>query len=318
MQHRINISREEINIKGKLTSFHAIEIDDIKIVIKGKYIKFAEVREEWDQDVAAPELILEVLKKLSYRIDLFTFIQRLPESRPKYNFYREWDSVAAIPIKSYEHWLKYQIPDQTRNKIKKAQKTGIEIRRVNFSDELVKGISLIYNETNIRQGTINTQYNMDIKLVKRLNGTFIDRADFIGAFYKDELIGYIKIVYTDKFARVMGILGMVKYLDKSPMNLLIAKAVEICAEKNVPYFVYAKYDYGKKVGSDTLKEFKKNNGFENILIPRYYIPINKYGGIILATGLHRGIKNMLPRGVVRTLLKVRNILTLIIYSKHFK
>jgi hypothetical protein len=312
----IKISQEIINVRGKQVKFHAIAINDLKIVIKGRYIKIAEVREEWDQDVVDPKLINDVLKKSGVRIDIFTFIQRLPESRPKFQYRMEWDNVAAIPIISYEHWLKNQIPDQTRNKLKKANKFGVEIRQVAFNEDLLKGISSIYNETPLRQGTKNSHYNMDYELVKKLNGTFLDRCDFIGAFNNHELIGYLKIVYTDKFARVMGILGKIKHQDKSPMNLLIAKAIEICASKNVPYFVYAKYNYGKKVGSDSLKEFKKNNGFENILIPRYYVPLNNFGKLILTFGLYKGFKNMLPRWMIRKLLKIREILYTLKYAKY--
>ena len=296
--------RDEKSIKGKLVAFRGIEIDNLRIIVKGKYIRMAEVRDEWDQDVKEPETVIEYLKKSGVRIDLFTFIQRLPESRPKYKYHMEWDSVAAIPIVSYQNWLRNQIPDQARNKMKKAAKSGVEVRNIAFGEEVVKGISSIYNESRIRQGAKNTHYNMPYKMVKKLNETFLDRCDFIGAFYGNELIGYLKIVYTDKYARVMGILGKVKHKDKSPMNLLLAKAVEICAEKKIPYFVYAKYDYGK-VGSDTLKEFKKNNGFENILIPRYYIPLNKYGVLMLKLKFHKGIKNMIPRFVVRQLLNIR-------------
>jgi hypothetical protein len=301
----IHLDREKINVKGRMVNFDALEINNIKIIVKGTFIRTAMVREEWDEEVADPGLVVNALKKSGIRIDLFTFVQRLPESRPKYNYFMEWDSVAAIPIFSHQYWLKNQIPDQTRNKIKKASKIGVEIRPMSFGEELVNGISNIYNETPVRQGRKNTQYNMPYEMVKKLNATFIDRCDFIAAFYKSELIGYLKIVYTDRYARVMGILGKMGHQDKSPMNLLISSAVAICAERNVPYFVYAKYDYGK-VGSDSLREFKKNNGFENILVPRYFIPLNIYGKIAVKLSLHKGIKNLIPIWMLRSLLKIRN------------
>lgn len=310
---RIRLSREEISIKGKMVGFDAIQIDNVKIVVKGKSLKTAMVREEWDEDIADPQAVVKALKESSVRIDLFTFVQRLPESRPKYSYHMEWDSVAAIPITTHQHWLKNQIPDQTRNKIKKANKLGVEIKPISFGDELINGISSIYNETPVRQGRRNVQYNMPYELVKKLNATFIDRCDFIAAFHKNELIGYLKIVYTDKYARVMGILGKMKHQDKSPMNLLISKAISICADRNVPYLVYAKYDYGK-VGSNSLREFKKNNGFENILIPRYYVPISAYGQLMLRLGLHKGIKNLLPQGLASYLRGARTMWYSRIYS----
>jgi len=313
----VNCGREEINVRGKMTGFSAIEINNVKIVIKGKYLRIAEVREEWDEDIVDPQLTIEALRKSGTRVDIFTFIQRLPESRPKYDYHMEWDSIAAVPITSYEHWRKNQISKQARNRIRKAEKSGVVIRKIALGDELFKSISDIYNENPIRQRKRNFHYNMEFEMVKKLNSTFSDRADFIGAYFNDEVIGYIKLVYSDRYARTMGIMGKVKHIDKYPMNLLVAKAVEVCAEKRVPYLTYAKYDYGK-VGSDSLKEFKKNNGFENILIPRYYTPLSKYGSIVMMLRLHRGIKNILPLWLARTLRRILMVWYSIRYYRYFK
>jgi hypothetical protein len=283
---------------------YIIIINNVEFVIKGNPLRTATVKEEWDEDIRNPLEVISGMKKSDVRIDLFSFVQRLPESKPRYDYKMEWDSVAAIPITTYDNWFKNQIPDQARNKIKKAAKLGVELRETEFGDRLVEGISAIYNETDIRQGRKNRHYKMPIDMVKKLNSTFLDRAQFIVAFYNNEIIGYLKIVYTDKFARVMGILGKQKYKDKSPMNLLIAKAVDICASKNIPFFVYGKFSYGK-LGSDSLKEFKRNNGFENFIVPRYYIPLNNYGYTALKMGLYKGYKNMLPGWLIKWLLIVR-------------
>ena len=286
-------------------SANLISLDNVSLIIKGKIIKTILVKEEWDEEVINPEHMISTLKKSNIKADLFTFVQRLPASRPQYNYYyMEWESVAAIPIVSFENWIENQIPKQSRNRIRKAMKLGVVIKQVEFSEELVQGISEIYNEVPVKQGRKNKHYGMSLSRVKQANSTYLDRARFIGAYYKDELIGYIKIVNTDKYARTMGILGKVCHRDKSPMNLLLAKAVEICAENKFPFLTYARYDYGK-FGSDTLKDFKKNNGFENILVPRYYIPISLFGKIILTLRMHNGIKNFLPKKFVRNLQEIR-------------
>ena len=315
MKHSDTEKDNKTYYKGQKVALSSIEIDNLDFVVKGRFIKVAELREEWDQDVIDPEAVAVKLKKSGRRVDLLTFVQRLPESRPKFDYFMEWDSVAAIPIVDYEYWLYNQIPNQTRNKIRKAEKLGIEIREVAYDDELVRGISSIYNETKIRQGAKNTKYNMDIRLVKKLNGTFLDRADFIGAYHGYELIAYLKIVYTDKFARVMGILGKIRYMEKAPMNLLIGKAVEICARRKAPYFVYTKYDYGKNLGSDTLKDFKKNNGFESIIIPRYYLPLTVIGAIALKTGSYRELKQIIPHWLARSLIHTRTKINTFLYAR---
>ena len=63
-----------------------------------------------------------------------------------------------------------------------------------------------------------------------------------------------------------------KHRDKAPTNALIAKAVEVCAEKGISYLTYGKYHYGKK-DAKSLSDFKMRHGFDKIDIPRYYVPL---------------------------------------------
>jgi hypothetical protein len=280
-------------------------IDDKEIKITGKLIKTAELKEDWDEDIEDPQTFIKSLESSGIKADIFTFMQRLPESKPKYHYYMEWDSIAAIPITTYENWLKKQIVQNSRKKIGLAQRKGVTIKRIDFSDELVKGILDIYHETPILQGKPNRQYHTDFETAKRLNATFLDRAQFIGAFYNDELIAYIKLVLAGRFMRTMGILVKAAHRDKGPMNLLIAKAVEICIEKKMPYLTYAKFNYGKR-GSEKLKEFKKNLGFESIILPRYYIPLNAWGEITLKMKLHHEIVEYFPKKIIDIAIRFRS------------
>jgi hypothetical protein len=281
-------------------------VDDKEVKVTGKLVKIAELKEDWDEDIEDPEAFIKSLKSSGVKADIFTFMQRLPESRPKYKYYMEWDSIAAIPITSNENWLKKQIVQNSRKKIGYAQRKGVVLKLIDFNDELVNGILEIYHETPIMQGKPNRQYRTDFETAKKLNITFLDRAQFIGAFYNGELIAYIKLVTAGKFMRTMGILAKVAHRDKGPMNLLIAKAVEICVEKKMPYLIYSKFDYGKR-GSETLKEFKRNLGFESIILPRYYIPLTTWGEIILKLKLHREIAEYLPEKLLRKLIDMRSI-----------
>ena len=218
----------------------------------------------------------------------------------------EWDSIAAIPIITYENWIKKQIVQNSRKKIGYAQRKGVVVRLIDFNDELINGILEIYHETPMMQGKPNRQFRTNFETAKKLNSTYLNRAQFIGAFFNDELIAYIKLVTAGKFMRTMGILAKIAHRDKGPMNLLIAKAVEICVEKKMPYLIYAKFNYGKR-GSETLKEFKKNLGFESIILPRYYIPLTTWGKIILKLKLHREIAEYLPEKLLRKLIDMRSI-----------
>lgn len=279
--------------------------DNNKMIVTGRFLKIVQFREEWDTDVDDPEIVIKEIKASGINADIFTFQQRLPESIPKFNYTMEWDSIAAIPIKSYEYWLKKQVTQNSRKKIGLAKRKGVEIKICDFNDDFVRSQLEIYHETPIRQHVPNSAFNISFKEAKKANATYLDRAVFLGAYFNDELIGFLKLVDARKFARTMGIIGKVAHREKAPLNFLISKAVEICAERNIPYLTYGKYDYGKS-GSNSLKEFKRNLGFDNIILPRYFIPLTIWGKLMLRFKLHNSIIQLLPIKVVRFLLFLRN------------
>ena len=81
--------------------------------------------------------------------------------------------------------------------------------------------------------------------------------------------------------------------------------METCAQrKNITHLIYAQYVYGNKTNSQ-VTEFKKRNGFQQVLLPRYYIPLNAKGKIAIALRLHRGAANLLPEWAVSFLLNAR-------------
>ena len=280
------------------------EVNATTLAIDGRGLRVARVYREWDADVTDPEALLAGIRSTGERIDIFSFAQRLPCSKPKYGYHMEWDNVAAIPVTTHEHWMERQIHRNARNKLKKAQKEGVVTRVVDFDDNWIRGIKEIQDEVPFRQGTPFSHYGKNLEAVRAGHSTYIDRGTCIGAFYKDEMIGYLKVVTTKGFARTMGILTKTRFNEKAPMNALIAKAVEVCATKGVPYLMYGKYSYGK-VGSETLLDLKRYNGFEHILLPRYFIPLTRLGGLAMKLGAHRSLKENAPAFIVRMFLKVR-------------
>ena len=162
----------------------------------------------------------------------------------------------------------------------------------------------ILNESPTRQGGPFTDFGKTFLAVKNEHATYLDRSDFIGAYFNNKLIGYIKLVYADKFMRTMQVLSMIKYRDKAATNALMAEAVRICAGRGIPFLVYGKYDYGR-VGSPSLTEFKSHSGFEYILLPRYFVPLTLIGRIAFRCQLHKGISGILPKAIVRLILTAR-------------
>ena len=293
-----------VRIKGMDVEVEAIPVADKTIIIKGKAFKFASLLDDWDNDVEIPGELIICMKTAKLGIDIFTFSQRIPEKEPKFQYYYEYYNVAAIPIDTYDFWWHKQITQNARNKARKAEKKGVLIKVADFDDDFVKGIKQIYDECPIRQGKPFWHYGKDLSTLREIHSTFLERSEFIGAYYEDELIGFMKLVDAGRFVRTMHILSMVKHRDKGPTNALLAKAVEICCEKKTPFLVYGQFDYGK-TGNRSLTHFKRSNGFEKFDLPKYYIPLTFKGWLVLKTKLHHGIVGALPKNVIRFLLDAR-------------
>ena len=51
--------------------------------------------------------------------------------------------------------------------------------------------------------------------------------------------------------------------------------------------------------------FKKRNGFEQMIFPRYYVPLTALGTVAIRTGFHRGLAQLVPEGITTLLLNWR-------------
>ena len=178
----------------------SLHIHNKELIVTGRLIRTVRIEQEWYDDVGEPEEIVEGLRQHSIKVDIFTFWQRLPESAPKYKYYMEWDDIAALPVKSYDYWWSKQIKSRTRGLIRKSEKEGVVVREVEFNDDFVRGMVSIFNESAIRQGKPFWHYGKDFETVKREFSRYLFREDLIGAYYKDELIGFIMLGYAGSYA----------------------------------------------------------------------------------------------------------------------
>jgi hypothetical protein len=284
-----------------------MEICGREIRTHGTLVRIAFVDGEGYQFLPNPEAALEVFRESSTRVDLFTFVQKLSDTSPQYRYPMEWDNFAALRVSTFDDWLKNQIDFKVRNKVRKADKNGVVVREVPFDQALIRGIHAIYNEFPVRQGKRFWHYGKDLESTRKTNGTFLDRSIFIGAFFQDILIGFIKLVADEDWSQagLMQIVSMVQHRDKAPTNALVAQAVRSCAERRIPYLWYANFSYGKKQ-SDSLADFKRHNGFQKIEIPRYYVPLTVTGRLALSLGFHHGIGHWVPEPVAATYRKIRS------------
>ena len=67
---------------------------DIKI--QGRLVRIARPELDAYELLDDPEAMLDGLRKSGIRIDLFTFMQIMPETSPKYAYPMEWDNHGSL------------------------------------------------------------------------------------------------------------------------------------------------------------------------------------------------------------------------------
>lgn len=297
-----------MSVKGRMLQVQAFRLDDLIIVTKGRFVKVAEIFDEYwllADTLPDPNRVAQELRDVKQKPDLFTFTQRVPDIEPRFKFHLEWDNVAAIPVASYDQWFREQISSASRRNIRASEKKGVVVRAEEFDEKYVRGIMSIFNESPIRAGRKYWHYGKEFSAVEAENVTYRDRSTFLGAYVDDEMIGYMKIVWDTRSAAIMQILSKMEFLDRRPNNALLSAAVKLSAERGIKYLLYEKFVYGRK-GEDSLTRFKESNGFVRIEIPRFYLPLTAKGRIALLLGLHRDPKDLVPPWLRRQLLECRD------------
>ncbi len=298
----------QIRVKGRWEVVPAAEINGTKVLVKGKWLKTAAVRSEemMTDELQNPELYVEKLKherNPALRADIFTFTQKVPNAEPRYAYLAERESIAVIHVVSFREWWE-GLPQETRKNVRRAQKRGLQVRVSDFDDDLIQGIRGVNDETPLRQGTANAYYGRSPAETRQLYGEFIGRCDFVCAYFGEELVGFLHLVYRGNVASILNLTTKPSHSDKRPANALMAKAVEICETRGISYITYGRYNYGNKHDSP-LREFKVRNGFGETLVPRFYVPLNVWGAFCLRVKLHRGLVGILPHSAIVVGVRIR-------------
>jgi hypothetical protein len=287
---------ETVSIKGKQRALPAVQVGpNAVVIVGGRFPRIGRIHDEvWlePKDIPEPPVVIEKLRQSPCKLDLFTFAQKLPHVSVRYGYKMEWDNLAVANVDSYTTWYR-KIHPGARYSIHKSTREGVRTEVVPFTDDLVHGICSIYNESTVRQGKRFWHYGKPFATVKSDNSSYLERSIFIGAFFGDELIGFIKLVLSGLTATIMQVISKTTYFKKCPTNALLSRAVQVCEASRIKYLVYGSYVYGSNERS-TLLDFKRRNGFEEVEVPRYYVPLNFRGRILLQLGLHKGVGALVP------------------------
>ena len=298
----------EISMKGKRVNVPSMAVNGDMIVVTGKVIKMAAVHDEiWaENEVEHPERCIKALMSVDTKTpqaDIFTFTQKPTSTILKYSFSYDLESIAAIHLTSFKEWWE-RLPQESRKNVRRSQKRGVVVKVKEFDDELIHGIVDVNNDSPVRQGRSYSHYGKSFDQVKKDHSAFIERSDFICAYHGSEIIGFLKIVYRGNVASILQLAPKLSQSDMRPANAMLAKAIEQCEARGVSCVTYGLFNYGNK--KDTpLREFKVRNGFGEILIPRYYVPLTTWGAVCVRTKLYRGLIGILPQFIIVFIVGVR-------------
>jgi hypothetical protein len=298
----------EVRTKGRWVRIPGLEVNGDILITAGKRLKIAKIRGEEmrEKEIEDPELYLAALRSdngRTLKADIFTFSQKLPANQPKYSFPMEWESVAAISLVSFKEWWE-GLPQESRKNVRRSQKRGVVIVAKELEEDVVEGIRSVNDDSPMRQGVKNAYYGLSSEDTWKRYGEFSGRCDFICAYAGQEMIGFLHLVYREDVAAILNLTVKPSQFDKRPANALVAKAVEICEAKGISHIGYGLYNYGNKLDS-SLREFKIRNGFQEILIPRYFVPMTHWGKICMKAYLHRGLIGILPPSAISFGLRAR-------------
>ena len=308
----------ETTIKGKWGRVPAFDYKGKNIIVKGTWLRRAQLLdEEWlDTELEDPELCAKLLKSQrrgGLHADILTFAQKPPVSTPKYDYYAEWDSIAAVKTTNFREWWQ-RLPRASRKNVRRSQKRGVRVFVKPLDDQLIHGIMGVSNESPVRQGKPNRHYGKTFEEVKKDHSSFLDHCNYICAYVGEDLIGFIWLIYRGEIGSILQILTKQSQQDKRSANALIAKAVELCESKGLLYLTYGMFNYGNKK-HNSLREFKERNGFSEVLVPRFYVPLTPWGKFCIRAKLHRGLIGILPHKAIMAGVRIRSMFYNLLHSK---
>lgn len=283
----------------------SIPVEGRTIVCDGTWLKTARILDElWlDNPLTSPARTIDAVGASELQPDLFTFSQSFPDVTPRHSHHLEWDNLAVAVTPSFDAWWN-TLPQDTRRNLRRSERSGMVIREVSFDATLVVGIKAIYDEAPVRQGRRFSHYGKDLAVVGKEAAAYLDRSRFIAAFVGSELIGFLKLVLVGNGARIMQVLAAELHHEKYPTTALLAGAVRYCAENSIEHLVYDRYNYGNKRNS-AVTAFKRRTGFQQVMIPRYYVPFTWRGRKALAGNLYRGLHEMTPAHLLSAISELR-------------
>src|SRR5215468_7640598 len=136
-----------------------------ELSVSGRVLKIARLRHEWFEYLEDPSGTVDALFQTAPVADVVTFLQEAHYTRPSLSYYKEAATASVLKFTSYKNWWT-DLHFKVRNKVRKVQKTGVELRSAELDDALSRGVKDIYDESPIRQGRRFPHYGKPLDVIR--------------------------------------------------------------------------------------------------------------------------------------------------------
>lgn len=274
-------------------------IGEKEVVVSGGLFRIARLRHEWCEFLEDVPRVFTSTRDYRRVADLLTFVNEIGNEDEGHRYHSEPAAIAVLPIQTFSKWWD-ELGFKARNKIRKAEKSGVEVRLAQFDFEFAKAVEEIYNEAPIRQGRRFAHYGKGAAAILSELRSFEDTSILLGSYHKGELIGFMKLFQGAGVLRTVHIIAKLSHREKCAMDLMIAKAVELCEQRNARILHYGSWTDGG------IGVFRAKHGFQRVEVPRYFVPLGWRGELMLKLNLHRTIRERLPKRVSDSMVTLRS------------
>lgn len=174
---------------------------------------------------------------------------------------------------------------KTRNMVTSSLRAGAKAECVEkMSETTCAQVLRIFKETPFREGRFFPGYytwtSCRVRNVFRTNEENVS----VIATWKGKVVGVSRVRFNDQVAALGQLMSSVEARRgcRGISNLMIAKLVELLAERGVRYLVYGKFGV-----IPSLDRFKLSNGFRPVTVNYNYVLLSAKARGLAALGLHR-------------------------------
>jgi len=266
--------------KSLSTNFTVVNLGQTSITVKRHRFLLSTARrtDEYNGNIVLSQNLIAYLA--DKKVDLFSFLDNNFHTLATDNngWLKSYDILLLHEVQTYQDWWK-KVGKKTRNMVRKAEKNNVITSVIQPSTELARDICRVYNSSQRKQKRKNNNYGKtDQEVLKEITSS--SKNVFIVSRLEHEVVGFSQLVCYDDTVFIKRLISLETHWDKGINNALIAKVIEISADRGIKKLIFAHWNPWF-FPEESLIDFATNNGFRLRKVTRYYAPLTWSGRVLI-------------------------------------